>query len=107
MSRGIQRERDLQALLEYEGYVTMRAPASLGAVDVIALKIGRIPLFIEVKSTHKGPFHSFGPAKRRELIRIADRAGATPVLVWWPPCKPGQKKNDAIHWLYPDVWPKI
>lgn len=65
---------------------------------MIALKQGEIPKLIEVKSTHRGPFHGFGPADRDALISAAVRAGAVPWLVWWPP-------RDGPHWIPPASWP--
>lgn len=62
----------------------MRAPASLGAVDVIAIKDGEI-IFEELKSTKDGPYKNFGPKDREELSLMARLAGAAAFLVWWPP----------------------
>lgn len=62
----------------------MRAPASLGPVDVVAIKDGEVR-FEEVKSTSAGPFHSFGPRERAALAFMADLAGADAYLVWHPP----------------------
>jgi Holliday junction resolvase len=83
--RGFQRERAYADLKRADGWWVMRAPASLGAVDLVALKEGETPEMIEVKSTAAGPYHSFGPDARDRLRFEAARAGACALLVWWPP----------------------
>lgn len=100
MSRGLQRERDLVTLLREAGWWAIRSPASKGDVDVVAVRYlghkqrrdgaaGPIATvrFIEVKSTARSPFHSFGPADRKELSEAARMAGASAELCWWPPRK--------------------
>ena len=87
--RGIQRERDLVNEHRGRDYFALRAPASLGCADVVALKDGERPMLIECKSTAAGPYAGFGPADRRELSFMAELAGADAYLVWWPKnCKP-------------------
>ena len=76
----------------------MRSPASLGAVDVVAIPKGQRPIFAEVKSTAASAFHSFGPADRAELLRLAKLADAIPVLVWHPP-------RGARRFIFEDEWP--
>lgn len=98
MSRGIDRERRLRVGLERSGWWTSRAAGSFGEADVIALKAGELPRLIEVKSTARGPFAGFGPAKREALISAAVKAGAIPWLVWWPP-------HDGPHWIPVSNWP--
>jgi Holliday junction resolvase len=98
MSRGIQRERQVRRLLEEEGWWTCRAAGSFGDADVIAMQGGRLPRLIEVKSTTAGPFHSFGPADRRELLAAADKCGAMAVLCWWPP-------RGKPEWIHSAKWP--
>lgn len=110
MSRGIQRERQVRRLLEEDGWWTARAAGSLGDADVIACrrdvafqvdgKARTVPevWLIEVKSTKAGPFHSFGPKDRAELVSAAERAGATPYLVWWPP-------HGKPQWIPQSQWP--
>lgn len=76
----------------------MRSPASKGCVDVVAAKANHPLRFIEVKSTEAGPFHSFGPADRAELLTEADHAGAVAELCFWPKrCEP--------QFLLPNDWP--
>ena len=96
--RGIQRERDLVNLLRSEDWFAMRAPASLGVADVIALKDGKRPMLIEVKSTSRSAFAGFPPADRADLLFAADLAGAEAWLVYWP------KRSKPI-WLGPEAWP--
>lgn len=98
--RGIQRERDLvKRLREDEGWFAMRSPASLGVADVIALKRGERSRFYEVKSTAKGPYHSFGPDDRKALSVAARRAGADAILCWWP-------KNSQPDFIPEAEWPR-
>lgn len=121
MSRGHDRERDIRELLDSWGWLTVRAAGSLGPVDVLALNTSAVreapagygerafllapPLMIESKSTAGGPYERFGPAKRRAMAELADRAGALAVLAWWPPCKGGERKADTLRWIWDDEWP--
>lgn len=96
-SFGHNRERQIKRHLESEGYVVTRAPASLGTFDLMAAKPGDLML-VEVKATAAGPFHGFGPADREALIATAARAGATPVLAWWP-------KRKQLRMIPVSEWP--
>lgn len=87
MSRGIARERQVRKLLEEDGWWVARAAGSLGDADLVALKATRTPRMIEVKSTSRGPYHSFGPQDRSDLLAAAQVAGAVAELCWWPPRK--------------------
>jgi Holliday junction resolvase len=102
MSRGHDRERAVKAILEQGDWFVTRAAGSFGDADLVALKAGRTPLLIEVKSssTQRGPFADFGPQSRAELLLAARIAGARAVLCWWPP-------RGTRHWLYEDQgdWP--
>jgi Holliday junction resolvase len=84
-------------MLRSQGYVAMRAPASLGVFDVIAVKDGRIRL-IEVKSTTRSAWSGFLPADRSALLDAAQTAGAEAELCWWP-------KHRKPTFLTPDEWP--
>lgn len=95
--RGYQRERDLVRILRDEGFVALRAPASQGVFDVIAVKAGRIRL-IEVKSTTRSAFSGWPPADRAALLQEAEIAGAEPELCWWP-------KHRKPQFLKPNEWP--
>lgn len=98
-SRGIDRERRVKALLEGEDWFVARAAGSLGDADLVALKDGRRPRLIEVKSSAKGPYEHFGPKQRDELRFAARVAGADAYLVWWPP-------HGRPHWIPANEWPK-
>ncbi len=82
--RGHDRERARVNWYRGEGWFAIRAPASLGPVDVIAIKDGEIR-FEELKSTAGGPYEHFGPKDRADLSAMAKLAGASAFLVWWPP----------------------
>ncbi len=110
-SRGIQRERDLRRQLELAGWWVGRCAGSLGDADLVAVRaqygtimskqvLLRQIRLIEVKTTAAGPFHSFGPKQRAELLEAARIAGAEAWLVWWPP-----RQKDP-QWIGPDEWPK-
>ena len=83
--RGHDRERRVVDHYLKRDWWAMRAPASLGDVDVVALKNGHRPHFVEVKSTAGGPFERFGPKDRADLLWWAELAGAEAWLCWWPP----------------------
>jgi len=61
----------------------MRAPASLGVADVVALKLGKKPRMYESKSTLT-PYAHFLPADRFALRAAAAMAGAEAILYWHP-----------------------
>ena len=95
VSRGHGRERELVKRLKAEGRWAMRAPASLGTVDVISSP----PLtFYEVKATAAGPYAGFLPRDRAALLEDAAIAGAQAVLVWWPPDRGGPRFIDSADW---------
>ena len=96
--RGIQRERDLVNRLREDGWFAIRAPASLGVADVVALKAGEPSRLIEVKSTTAGAYAGFGPADREALSDMARVAGADAYLCWWP-------KRAEPRWIPEADWP--
>lgn len=98
MSRGHARERQVKALLEADDWFVTRAAGSLGDADLVALKVGKIPRLIEVKSTAQGPYEHFGPKCRADLRAAAEIAGAVPVLCWWP-------SRAKPRWIHADEWP--
>lgn len=98
MSRGHDRERAVKALLQAEDWWVARAAGSLGDADLVALKDGKRPRLIEVKSTAAGPYHSFGPADRESLRFAARMAGALAELCWWPP-------RGKPRWIPEAEWP--
>lgn len=95
---GIQRERAVRRVLEQADWWVARAAGSLGDADLIALRDGDRPRLIEVKASSRGPYHSFGPADRRDLRFAARLAGADPVLAWWPP-------RGQLRWIPEQEWP--
>lgn len=97
-NRGIQRERAVKHHLEGDDWVVIRAAGSLGFADLIALKVGKPPRLIEVKSTTDGPYKTFGPKDRADISAIAALAGAEAWLVWWPP-------RGKMQWIPESAWP--
>lgn len=95
---GHQRERQVVHWLRDRDWFAMRAPASLGVADVVALKDGERPRLAEVKATAAGPYHGFSPADRRKLSGTASLAGADAYLVWWP-------RRGKIRWIPESEWP--
>jgi Holliday junction resolvase len=96
---GHNRERQLVQLLRDDDWFAMRAPASLGVADVVALKDGKRPRLIEVKATAAGPYAGFGPADRADLEFAAKLAGAEAWLVWWP-------RRGSPKWIPSDEFPR-
>lgn len=88
MARGGQagraRERQVAQRLRAKGWVVLKG-TTYGVADLAALKLGEIPMLIEVKSTAGGPYERFQPADRDELSAAAFAAGASAVLAYWPP----------------------
>lgn len=97
-ARGIQRERAVRDQLANDDWLAFRAPASLGVADVVALKDGRRPRLVEVKSTAGGPYERFGPADRRRLSLAGKLAGADCYLAWWP-------SRGTLRWIHETEWP--
>jgi Holliday junction resolvase len=104
---GHQRERKVAEVLRREGWVVFRSSGSFGVCDLVALQgnplqPGEDPwaraLLVEVKGTARSPWVAWGPQERHELREAAHRAGATPLLVWWPPSGEMQK-------LWAKDWP--
>jgi Holliday junction resolvase len=97
-SLGINRERQVRRLLEDQDYWVCRAAGSLGDADLVALKTGKPPLLIEVKTDKRGPFAHFGPKRRGEFRLAAEISGAIPVLYWWP-------SRGELHTFNEGDWP--
>ncbi len=98
MSRGHNRERQIRRLLEDDDWFVCRAAGSLGDVGLVALKAGKLPMLIEVKSTAQGPYERFGPKDRADLQFAAELAGAIAILAWWPP-------RGELRWIGSSEWP--
>jgi Holliday junction resolvase len=98
MSRGHNRERAVKLLLEQDDWVVIRTAGSLGVADLVALKAGKQPRLIEVKSTAGGPYERFSPKDRADLIFAAFMAGAAAELAWWPP-------RGKLRWIPSNEWP--
>lgn len=97
-SRGTARENQVLKQLRADGYLALRAPASLGSADIIALKDGERPMLVQVKANKGSPWMNFRPAERAELGLDANKAGARAYLVHWPP-------HGEQRWLPPSTWP--
>lgn len=69
--------------LRDEDWLVVRAAGSFGCADLVALKDGKRPLLVEVKSTIS-PYSHFLPADRERLRKAAELAGADATLAWWP-----------------------
>ncbi len=99
MSAGHDRERKVKLLLELEGWFVIRAAASLGFADLVALKAGEQPQMIEVKSNASGgPYMNFRRDDREALRAAAVRAGAVAMLAFWP-------KRGELRWIDSSAWP--
>lgn len=96
---GTAREHRVKHLLEADGWIVIRAPASLGAADLIAHKRGHPTRWIQVKANRAGgPYANFRPAERRELAQVARQAGGVAELCWWPP-------RGQCEWIPHARWP--
>jgi Holliday junction resolvase len=96
--RGTQRELAVRDWFRDRDWLAFRAPASLGVADVVAMKVGERSRLVEVKSTHRGPYHGFLPADRARLKLAAELAGADALLAWWPP-------RGELVFIPSDAWP--
>jgi Holliday junction resolvase len=85
--------------LRRNGWFVIRAAGSLGCADLVALRAGVRPIFVEVKSTAAGPYEHFGPEVRDALLAAAKLAGADAWLCWWP-------SRGKATWIHADGWPR-
>lgn len=103
---GSKRERQVAELLRAEGWVVFHNKASRGVCDLVALRYfstqnlgGRSEArLVEVKGTSRSPWVAWGPAERAELLEAARKAGAVPLLAWWPP-------HGECQWIGEAEWP--
>src|SRR4051812_20289947 len=89
---GANRELKVMAVLTEEGWLCASRRHIGGAGDVLALRGTKKvwpyideAMLIEVKSTTRSPWVTFGPADRQALVETAEKHGAKPLLAWWPP----------------------
>ena len=73
---GAAAEREARKILEGWGYYVVRASASKGAADLLAIRPGGLVLFVQVKRG-KGRLR---PPAWNELLSLARRYGAVPIL---------------------------
>lgn len=102
---GSQRERAVAKLLEAERWEVVRTTGPRSTYDLVAMRacpFGADGLsytrLIQVKGTQRSPWVAWGPAERAALREAAKRAGATPLLAWWPPHGP-------LQWYGEAEWP--
>ena len=79
------RERQVQAQLQADGWVVYRSAGSHGCADLVALRRGYVPMFVQVKMDTRRPYDHFSPFERLALQQEAYQAGGRAVLCWWPP----------------------
>lgn len=89
--KGTYAERVVQKYLEARGWVCVRAWSSIGPWDVLGLHPGLPPIMVQVKSGATGAY--IRPAERAALLKMAHRAGARPVLAYYP-----RKGGRPIEW---------
>jgi len=107
---GNARELKVMAVLADKGWLCASRRHIGGAGDILAI---RQPYFdgvvrpagtrvvarlIEVKSTTRSPWVTFGPADRQDLVDTAIRFGAEPLLAWWPP-------RGKLRWIQASEFP--
>jgi Holliday junction resolvase len=92
--RGLDGERRLRTAFNEDGWVAIRA--AKGAVDLVLARPGELR-FVQVKRTIR-PYDHFGPEDRQILKGLAQKAGATAWLIWWPPRK-------GWRWVPVSEWP--
>jgi hypothetical protein len=108
---GNARELKVMDLLASEGWLCASRRHIGGAGDILAIRewhdpeaMGEAPAYgtdamlIEVKSTTRSPWVTFGPKDRQDLVDTALTYGAEPVLAWWPP-------RGKLRWIRPSEFP--
>jgi len=106
---GNARELKVMDLLATEGWLCASRRHIGGAGDILAVKPASWPeperqmqlmmtMLIEVKSTTRSPWVTFGPKDRQDLVDTALTYGAEPVLAWWPP-------RGKLRWIRPSEFP--
>ena len=81
--RGTYAEYAVRNYLQRHGWIVVRAYASEGPWDLLALQKGHAPMMVQVKSgaSYKGRASDMAPEERRRLKAVAAASGAVPVLV--------------------------
>ena len=74
-SSGTDFERKVKRHLEKLGYCAVRSAGSSGPADVVALKFGCMPLFVQCKKNGR-----LDAGEWNELLDFSLKAGAMPVL---------------------------
>jgi Holliday junction resolvase len=69
-------ERLVKSRFEDAGYVVIRSAGSKSKIDLVALKNGVVPIFIQCKKDGK-----ITESEMRELQRLARQAGATATVI--------------------------
>jgi hypothetical protein len=103
---GNARELKVMAVLAEEGWLCASRRHIGGAGDVLAIQIGTEwpvntwphalkAMLIEVKSTARSPWHTFGPVDRQALVETAAQHGAEAWLYWWAPRKSLQRIHSS------------
>ena len=105
VSRGLNAERRVATYLRDLGYLVASRRHIGGAGDLLAVDPGHEdgwhdPLLCEIKSDKAGPFATFTPLDRAEMLFTARQYGCEPLLVWWPTPSMGP------FWITPDEWPQ-
>lgn len=101
--KGNAAENAVKHELEAEGWLCKGTGDSHGAVDIVALKLGAIPMLVQVKANKAGgPFSNFRREDRRVLLAEAERAGARAVLAY----RKGNGKTVVTRWVWPEEWPE-
>jgi len=108
---GNARELKVMDLLASEGWLCASRRHIGGAGDILAVRRYRDEppseyglyetpeaRLIEVKSTTRSPWVTFGPKDRQDLVDTALTYGAEPVLAWWPP-------RGKLRWIRPSEFP--
>lgn len=97
--RGTDRDRKVRDWYAKRDWFAICARGSHGCADVVAIKEGRRPHVVQVKSTAQGPYERFGPKDRAELAFAARLGGADAFLAWWPP-------RGVLRWIPESEWPR-
>ena len=90
---GNARELKVMEVLVTEGWLCASRRHIGGAGDILAVRYETpnpyvsetVAMLIEVKSTTRSPWVTFGPDDRHDLVETAESHGAAAWLYWWPP----------------------